>query len=573
MIRVADLRYTYPPAVPGGDWQTALDGLSFEVPPGACVAVTGANNSGKSTLCLAVAGLAPRLTGGRISGRITVAGHDVQAEPPGVLAGVNGLVMQDPTGQLFNATVEEEIAWGLENLGVPPAEMRMRIDWALDAVGLGGTPRDQPPLTLSGGQQKRLALAAALALRPQVLILDEPAGGLAPAARAEMVAVLRDLRTREAPTILFTENDPDVIVALADEVLVLDAGRVVARGAPADLYLTLGTNGLKGVVVPPAAQFAATVNALRSLNLTCLTVEQAVEQVRRYPLNGASPDIPPAELPPASDAEPVVVIENLHFAYEPSRPVLHNIHLAIRAGEYVALTGDNGAGKTTLAKHLIGLLRPASGRVRIFGQDTVNRPIGQLARLVGFAFQNPEVQIFSPTVREEVAFGPRNLGMDAPTVRQVVKEALRTFGLEELAQYPPAALSFSTRRMVALASIAAMDTPILVLDEPTVGLDAEGQTRVAEWLAARHRAGATIILITHDMELAARHAQRIVVLDRGHIIADGAPREVFSQTRLLEQAGLRLPFACQLAEALGRPALAADLTPQGAARAWLEGLL
>ncbi len=572
MICVTDLRYLYPPAVPGGEWQTALDGLSFEVPPGACVAITGANNSGKSTLCLAIAGLAPRLTEGRISGRITVAGRDVQAEPPGALAGVIGLVMQNPIGQLFNATVEEEIAWGLENLGVPPAEMRTRIDWALDAVGLGDIPREQPPLTLSGGQQKRLALAAALALRPQVLILDEPAGGLAPAARAEMVAVLRDLRAREALTILFTENDPDVIVALADEVLVLDAGRIVARGAPADLYPALSTNGLKGVVVPPAAQFAATVNALRSLNLTCLTVEQAVEQVCRYPLNGAAPDIPPTETVPSSDAEPVVAVEGLQFAYEPSRPVLHDIHLTIRSGEYVALTGDNGAGKTTLAKHLIGLLHPTSGRVRIFGQDTTHRPIGQLARLVGFAFQNPEVQIFSPTVREEVAFGPRNLGMDAPTVRQVVKEALRIFGLEGLAHYPPAALSFSTRRMVALASIAAMDTPILVLDEPTVGLDAEGQTRVAEWLAARHRTGTTIILITHDMELAARHAQRIVVLHQGHIIADGVPREVFSQTRLLEQAGLRPPFACQFAKALGRPALAADLTPQGAARAWLESL-
>lgn len=573
MIRVTDLRYVYPPAVLGGEWQTALDGLSFEVPTGACVAITGANNSGKSTLCLALAGLAPRLTEGRISGQIAIGGHDPQAEPPGALAELIGLVMQDPTGQLFNPTVEEEVAWGLENLGVPPAEMRRRIDWALHAVGLGDIPRSQPPLTLSGGQQKRLALAAALALRPRVLILDEPAGGLAPAARAEMVAVLRDLREREALTILLTENDPDVIIALADEVLVLDAGRIVARGTPAELYPMPEMGRLKGVAVPPAAQFAATVNAHRPLRLTCLTVEQAVEQTRRYPLNGSVPEAPLAVEPTTPpDAEPAVVIESLHFAYEPGHPVLHDIHLTIRAGEYVALTGDNGAGKTTLAKHLIGLLRPTSGQVRIFGQDTANRPIGQLARLVGFAFQNPEVQIFSPTVREEVAFGPRNVGMDPPTIRQVIKEALHTFGLEGLAQHPPAALSFSTRRMVALASIAAMDTPILVLDEPTVGLDAEGQARVAQWLAARHRAGVTIVLITHDMEWAARYAQRIVVLDRGRIIADGTPSAVFSQAHLLEQAGLQAPFARRFADALGRPALAADLTPQGAALAWLECL-
>lgn len=573
MIRVSGLRYSYPPSLPGGKWQIALDGLSFEAARGTCLAVTGANSSGKSTLCLALAGLAPRLTGGHLEGEIIVAGHDVQAEPPGALAGVIGLVLQDPTGQLFNTTVEEEVAWGLENLGILPAEMRARIEQALAAVGLADIPRDQPPLTLSGGEQKRLALAAALALQPQVLILDTPAGGLAPAARSEMVAVLRNLRARKALTVFFTENDPDVIAALADEVLVLDAGRMVRRGTPASLYTSPSLRLLPGISVPPAAQFAAAANARRSLNLTCLTVEQAIEQARRHSLNGTTPEPQPGQLPSTADgAEPVIVLEGVCFAYTPDRPVLRDVSLSIAAGEFIALTGDNGAGKTTLAKHLIGLLRPTAGRVLISGEDASGHTVGQLARLVGFAFQNPELQIFSATVREEIAFGPRNLGLGTPALRQVVDETLRRFGLEDIADHPPAVLSFSSRRMVALASIAAMDTPIVVLDEPTVGLDASGQARVIEWLAARQQQGQTNILITHDMELAARVAQRVIVLDHGQIAADGSPGAVFSQGALLQRAGLQAPFARRFADALGSPALAADLTPQGAARVWVEAL-
>lgn len=573
MIRVEHLRYRYPPLTPGGPWTTALDEVSLDVPRGACLAVTGPNNAGKSTLMLAVAGLAPRLTAGHLDGRVLVAGRDVQAAPPGSLADVIGLVLQDPTGQLFNPTVEDEIAWGLENLGVPPAEMRARIDWARDAAGLADVPLDQPPQTLSGGQQKRLALAAALALKPQVLVLDEPSGGLAPAGRAEMVEVLRDLRAASGLTILLAEMDPAVITALADEVLLLDGGRVASRGAPRDFYPMLSAQTASPVPTPPASQFAAVANAAPGIHLTCLTVAEAVEQARRYPVNGCEPAPPPRpERHAEPGAPPAIRLENVSFAYQPAHPVLRGIDLSVPQGEFLALTGDNGAGKTTLARHLIGLLKPASGAVRILGEPTTGRAIGQIARQVGFTYQNPELQIFSASVREEAAFGPRNLGVEGAELDAVVEEALRRFRLEDAAGLPPAALSFSDRRMVALAAIAAMRTPILVLDEPTVGLDAAGQARVLAWLDERHRAGSTVFLITHDMELAARCAERILVLDAGRILADGAPRDVFSRPDVLRRAGLEPPFAVRFAGALGRPALAADLTPQGSARAWLECL-
>jgi energy-coupling factor transport system ATP-binding protein len=570
MILVDGLTYTYPPLKPEHPPTTALDGVSFEVEAGTCTAITGPNNAGKTTLCLSVAGLAPRLTVGQLAGQILIDGQDVQKAPPGALADLIGLVLQDSSGQLFNPTVEAEIAWGMENLGVPPAEMRQRIDWALGAVGLVDLPRSQPPQTLSGGQQKRLALAAALALKPKVLILDQPAGGLAPAARAEMIAVLRDLRRSEALSILLAENDPAVIAALADRVYILDQGRLTASGTPREVF---GGGGYPGVTPPPAGQFTALLDGHRQAASNCLTVEEAAVAVR--PILPAR--IEPVGLPSAAaeivvGAPPAVELTRLSFAYDPECPVLHDLDLCVPSGQFAVLTGDNGAGKTTLSKHLIGLLRPAEGSVRLFGEDIADRPIGQIARLVGFAFQNPEVQIFNPTVWEEVAFGPRNLGLDEQAVESTVEQALDQFGLSDLSDTPPAELSFSTRRMVALASVAALNTPLLVLDEPTVGLDAAGCDRVTGWLEQRHRAGATIILITHDMEMAARCAERLLVLDGGRIAADGTPAAVFSQADLLRRAGLEPPFAVQLADLLNAPWLAADLTPQGAARALLERL-
>jgi energy-coupling factor transport system ATP-binding protein len=568
MITVEDVHYHYPPVRPGDRPVTALDGISCAVPEGTCLAVIGPNNSGKTTLCLAVAGLAPRLTDGQITGRIVVAGRDVQAELPGALAETVGLVMQDPSGQLFNPTVEDELAWGLENLGIPPAEMRERIEWALAAVGLQDVPRTQPPQTLSGGQQKRLALAAALALGPSVLVLDDPFGGLAPAARREMVGMLRELRARQPLTILLTGNDIETIAALADRVLLLDAGRVVRHGTLHEVYAE--TDGTPS----PAGAFATVVNRERGLRLACVTLEDVVEQTRAFSLNGCSPHAQARQPAINRDqgGEPAVELRGVTFGYDSSRTVLHGIDLVLPQGQFVALTGDNGAGKTTLARHLVGLVRPQIGDVRLLGRPIAGCTIGQIARLAGFAFQNPELQIFSPTVREEIAFGPRNLGMAGDDQAGAVSAAISRFGLRPVADYPPAVLSFSTRRMVALASIAAMQTPILVVDEPTVGLDPDGQERVMGWLLDRHRSGATILLITHDMELVAACAERVLVMERGRITADGDPGAVFAQQETLARAGLVPPFAVRFAGAIGRPELAADLTPQGAAYAWLECL-
>jgi energy-coupling factor transport system ATP-binding protein len=563
MIDVQELTYTYPAFIPGGARIIALHRVSFHVDKGQCLAVTGPNNCGKTTLCLAVAGLAPRLTQGKITGQVLIDERDVQAEKPGMLADRVGLLMQEPAGQMFNRSVEHEIAWGLENLGISPAEMEARIEQALAMVGLEHVPRDQPPLSLSGGEQKRLALASALALEPEVLILDEPAGGLSPLGRREMAAILSQLRHETGLTILLAESDPDLIIGLADEMLVVVEGKIIQRGTPREIYAELDPIAAAGVVLPPSLIFA---QALDESQVVPTTIDEAAELASKYPKPTMSPEPFGSSKQPPRLSEDAIVLEDIAFAYEPKRPILRDITLHIGTGEFIVLSGDNGAGKTTLARHLIGLLRPDRGQVFIQGQNIAGMSIGQIAPMVGFAYQNPELQIFNPTVQEEIAFGPHNLGMTEAEIEQTVEDALTQFHLNHVQDSPPSVLSFSTRRMVALASIAAMRTPILVLDEPTVGLDVAGQMRVMEWLTTAHDAGTTVLFITHDMELAARCAERIVVLDDGKITADGPPAEVFKRSDVLVQAGLEAPFAVRLGQRVGDESLASALTPESAAR-------
>ncbi|MBN1138709.1 MAG: ATP-binding cassette domain-containing protein [Anaerolineae bacterium] len=248
----------------------------------------------------------------------------------------------------------------------------------------------------------------------------------------------------------------------------------------------------------------------------------------------------------------------LWFWYDKGIPVLRDVNLAIAPGEFMALVGANGSGKTTLVKHFNGLLRPRRGRVWVAGQDAAGQSMGALARQVGYLFQRPEQQIFSPTVRQELAFGPRNLGLSQAQIEARVDAALVRFRLAAVAGQPPAILSYGLRRRVTLASLAAMDPPVLVLDEPTVGLDARGLEEAFGWLADLHAQGRTILLVTHDMALAAAHAERVVVLGQGQVIADGPPAEVFGQNDLLARAALVPPPVTALAQALRSQGMRGD---------------
>jgi len=484
MLIAEHLTFAYPPPGPDLPATEVLRDIAFRVETGEALAVMGASGSGKSALCHVLAGLAPRYTGGRVSGVARAAGYDVLAAMPPT--GAVGLLFQDAATQLFNPTVEDEVAWGLEALGTPPHRIGPQVEDALARFGLLDV-RTRSPWALSGGQQKRLALAAVWAMRPRVLLLDEPLGGLDPQGRAEVLAALRTL-SQSGATLLLTTFRPQA-AALAPNILVLANGAATSPAPTAEVLRDETRLVEAGILYPP----------------------------HLWPALDA-----PGTLPAAS----AIAVQDVHFAYTDGQAALHGISLDISQGQFVAIIGPNGAGKSTLLRHFNGLLRPARGTVRVFDKDAAKCTTGDLAREVGFLFQRPEQQLFAATVYEEVAFGVRALHLDDVAGR--VERALARFELSAFAQTPPSILSYGMQRAVTLAALAALDTLILALDEPAVGLDGREWARLLTWLAERRAVGVTLIIVTHEMELAAR-ADRVVALADGRVVADGAPDEVLSR--------------------------------------------
>ncbi len=476
-ITVRRLSFTWPRTQ--GERSPLFHTLDLEMEAGEVRTVLGANDSGKSTLCHILDALVPRYSGGELRAEhFRLFGVNPQeVEPSPALV---GLLFQETGTQLFTTSVEEEIAWGLEALAMEPSRIEARVEAALRRFGLEGLNR-RPPWTLSGGEQKRLALAALWAQSPRLLLLDEPLGGLDPQGREEVRAALEELRA-EGATLLATA--------------------ALARLAPWDESCLLA----EGKLSPPRS-------LARWSTRTLVENGVAVERAALKRLRGAG----------SPRGGVAVELHELRYRYANGLEALRGLSLQVAEGEMIAIIGPNGAGKSTLVRHLNGLLRPTSGCVRLFGEETAGKETGELARKVGFLFQRPERQIFAPTVREEVAYGVRRLELERQEER--IEAALRRFDLLPFADAPPAILGYGRRRAVTLASLAALETPILVLDEPTVGLDGRGWEALLAWLTERRAAGTTILLVTHEMALADL-ADRVVRLEAGQIAEVGRPEGV-----------------------------------------------
>ncbi|MEZ4769908.1 MAG: ABC transporter ATP-binding protein [Caldilineales bacterium] len=550
-VHLDDLRFSYPPVTAGQPPVEVLRGVSLDVPAGQALAIMGSTGSGKTTLALILAGLAPAMTGGTLAGRAQVNDLDAAATSAAVLSASLGLVFQEPERQLFNMTVAEEVAFGLEGMALPPQEIGERVAWALAQVGLTGL-EERSPWQLSGGQQKRLAIATLLAIRPPILLLDEPMAGLDPAARREVAAVLDDLRQTAGATVIVLEKDAEFVARWAERVVVLAGGKVALDGLPADVFGQVDRLRELGVAAPQIAELAARLpGAVVSHPL--LTARQAAAALAPT-LSPESVSLAQAvslSLPlSASPAPPAVEVRAVTFRYEDGTLALDNLSLLVPDGQFLAVVGRNGGGKSTLARHLNGLLRPQAGEVAIQGKAAAGRRVGELAREVGYVFQNPDHQIFATSVRDEVAYGVRNLGVTEALASQRTEDALTVFGLTAVAQTPPAVLGYGLRRLVTLASVWAMQPPIWVLDEPTTGLDAHYTATLMERLRSLHAAGQTILFITHDLRLAAEFAQRVVVIDRGQVALDGSPAAVLGDQTALRTFGLRPPPITRLSALL-----------------------
>ncbi|MGE5601658.1 MAG: ABC transporter ATP-binding protein, partial [Nitrososphaerales archaeon] len=552
------LYYAYPPPVPGAPPTEVLNGVNFDVHPGEFVALLGRVGAGKTTLCLALDGLAPHATGGVFRGHVTVGGLDTRHSTVPALSQIVGLVFQDPETQLTQMRVEDEVAFGPENLGLPRDEIAARVDWALDAIGLAGY-RDRNPAFLSGGEKQRVAIAATLAMRPQVLVLDEPTANLDPGGKAAVFSVLLRLAEERAITILLATQDVERVQRYARRALVLHQGRIALDGPPAEIFERETELRAWGIGVPQIVELAHRLGQRRRRSYHFASVARAVSELRgelhRRPPMPAHAD--PAERPftPAGTAmaqldQGQILIDHLAFTYDDGTPALRDISLSIPAGQFLALAGPNGSGKTTLAKHLNGLLKPWGGRVLVAGQDTRPLRVAQLARTVGYVFQNPDHQIFAATVREEIAFGLRLQGLTQDDVARRVDQALDNSGLSELAELPPATLGSGQRRLVTLMAVLAARPAILVLDEPTGGLDWRTRQDFMERVAAFNRAGGTVILITHDVRIISEYPSRAIVLRLGRILFDGSPAALFAARNVLAAARLTVPPAVRVAQRL-----------------------
>ncbi|WP_432045302.1 ABC transporter ATP-binding protein [Streptomyces asiaticus] len=489
----------------------ALAGVELTVPEGELCLLVGPSGVGKSTLLGAVSGLVPHFTGGTLRGRVTVAGRDTRTHKPRELADVVGTVGQDPLAHFVTDTVEDELAYGMESLGIAPDTMRRRVEETLDLLGLAEL-RDRPIATLSGGQRQRVAIGSVLTTHPRVLVLDEPTSALDPAAAEEVLAVLQRLVHDLGTTVLMAEHRLERVAQYADQMILLPSpGAAPLTGAPAELL--------------PVSPVQPPVVALGALAGWPAPVPLSVRDARRKagPLRERLAPLAPrlvADPPPGGPVGEVTRLSVRHGRVE----ALRGVDLTVRPGETVALMGRNGAGKSTLLASLVGLHEPASGSVRV-GPDRVvphrTRP-AQLLRQVGLVPQEPRDLLYADTVAAECAAADQDAGAAPGTCRELVGRLLP----EVTDTAHPRDLSEGQRLALALSVILTARPPLLLLDEPTRGLDYAAKARLVEVVRGLAADGHATVLATHDVELAAELAHRVVILAEGEVVADGPTAEV-----------------------------------------------
>jgi energy-coupling factor transport system ATP-binding protein len=543
-ISIEDLTFTYQ-----GNERPALQNIQAQVEDGTFVVVMGHGGAGKSTLCCSLNALVPKFFRGTYQGRVLIKGEEVARHRVPEMSHLVGLVLQDFEAQLFSTNVELEMAFGPENHCLPSQEIGRRIQRYLRAVRLEEL-RSREPASLSGGQKQRLAIGSVLTLEPSVLVMDEATTDLDPLGREEVLSVAKRIR-EEGRMLLAVDHEPEIAVA-ADQVWLMRDGQVILQGPPSEILVDVTTMTSCGVKPVP------TVELFHSMNWpgNPLTTEAAIELIQKHHLTQRR-ELRTNTVSSAQDkGSSILKAEGLRYAYPTySVEALRGIDLFIQDGEFIAILGQNGSGKTTLAKHFNGLLKPTSGRMLVQSKPTTEYRQCEIARQVGYVFQNPDHQIFARTVAEEVGFGLKMQKETSKTIERRVAEALEVVGLQGYEEKIPFTLTKGERQRVAVASVLAVRPPVIILDEPTTGLDHLHQQNMMRMLKRLNQYGHTIIIITHSMGVAAEYASRTIVMKDGGFVLDGPTREVFANETRLAEASLRPPPLVQLSNWLGTEAL------------------
>ncbi len=543
-------------AYAGAD-RDALRGVSFELRPGEMVGVMGASGAGKSTLAKCLNRIVPRFEDGHFRGVVRIGGRALDGDRVCDVAPLVGMVFQDFEAQLFSTNVMHEVAFAMEQVGMPRHEIAARIRPALAAVGLAGFD-NRDPTSLSGGEKQRLAIASVLALRPAVVVLDEPTSDLDPEGKAEVFALIHRMRA-QGLSLIVIEHEAEEL-RNCDRIVLLRDGEIIAHAPPLEVMPQLDLLEACGVHPPDINRVLDTLG----IKLHAASVDQAETIIRaRFPrlpavfeeLSAIAPH--PASPPAATGAQPppLLRVDHLNFNYPFGPRVLDDVTIEIIAGEFLAIIGQNGSGKTTLAKQIVGLIPPSGGTITIAGRDRAALSPAETAHEIGYVFQNPDHQIFAATVGDEVAFGPRNFGFDSAEIARRSDEVLRAVNLSDARDRDPFLLSKGERQRLAVASVLALRPRLLILDEPTTGLDYREQRRMMALVSDLNRAGIAIVMITHTPWLVAEYARRVVLMRKGRVMFDGPVRGFFDRGELLANSSFHPPEATKLGRRFGLTAL------------------
>ncbi len=526
VIEIKNLSVTYP------DSKVALNDLNLVVKEGEFVVIMGKAGSGRSTLARAMSGLIPRAIKAHLDGTIKIYGDFIGKTSDDDLSCKTGIVFEDFESQLFSSNVLLEIAFVLENLKIPPAEIRKRCKEVLSLLRIAHLGM-RNILTLSGGEKQLVAIASVLSGNFKIIILDDPTTDLDPLGKI----LIYDTIGRIPDTRVFIDNEAERALK-ADRVIIIREGKVIAQGNPHNLLTDsqmLAENGIRPIDT-------------NQIFPGILAIEDALRYIKekRIRLQRVDFDKKTKETGP-----PIIECRSVSFGYNKGMPILDEINLLINRGDFLAIIGQNGSGKTTLAKLLCGLLTPQKGEIKIKNRNIRSYTRRELAVLIGYVFQNPDHQIFCNTVREEIAFGLKNFGWDKERIEATIKETLKICNLNGYEEKDPFSLSKGEKQRLAMATVIAFKPQIIILDEPTTGLDYNQQKEVMDFLKDLNQMGYTIIIITHTMWLVAEYTNRTLVMAQGSIVLDKKTREVFQNEEELTRYHLEPPQVCRLGNRLG----------------------
>ncbi|MDR3225925.1 MAG: energy-coupling factor transporter ATPase [Clostridiales Family XIII bacterium] len=559
----------------------AIDGVSLAVERGSFTAIIGRNGSGKSTLAKNINALFLPA-----SGTVQVDGMDTRDDAfVWEIRRRVGMVFQNPDNQLVSAVVEDDVAFGPENLGVAPDEIRERIRFALDAVDMSDH-RKMAPHLLSGGQKQRVAIAGVVAMRPDAIIFDEPTAMLDPEGRHEVMDVIARLHAEGITVVLITHFMEETVNA--DRIVIMDRGRVALDGAPAAVFQHAAEIDALGLRLPFVVDLAARLRARGIAVPEGLLTQETLANSLRARGRGAfstagsesntdEPSPCVAQVANTNEPSPCVLTEspkikvehlthtyNAGLAYETK--AVDDVSFEVADGEFIGIIGHTGSGKSTLIQHLNGILKPDSGRILIGDTDITDKAVKmpEIRKRVGLSFQYPEYQLFEETVYKDIAFGPKNLGLSGDAVDERVREAMDMVNLDfdEIAERSPFELSGGQKRSAAIAGVIAMRPDVLILDEPTAGLDPRSHEDILNMIrSVRQRTGSVVILVSHNMGDIAAMSDRVFVMDSGKLVRAGTPAEIFADADYLRSVGLGLPPATEMAERLdqGEQGFGADV--------------